>query len=119
MRIRLLISTGIAVVLAVGMFYLFVDDSAAEQYEEILERAYTYVTLGTVNQRNNLWLDDGVDLFIYASQAEPDSVEAHLAAGMGLEIQGEIDRAFEHYNAVRDLAPSFPVDALIGDAWLR
>lgn len=119
MRIRVVAIT-FAVLLCVSATVLWVvDNSAAGQYDELLQRAYAFIAIGASGPNGDIWMKDATDLFVTAAQADPSSAEAHLAAGLGLEIRGDTEQAVRHYEKARSLAPSLPVDALIGDAFKR
>lgn len=117
MRVRMvLITAALSVIILLSVFW-FVYDSAAGQYEELLQRAYAFIAMGAAGRNSELWIREATDLFVNASVAEPNSAEAHLAAAMGWAVRGETERAVRHYEAVRALAPALPVDALIGEAY--
>lgn len=110
---------------AVTIIFLFItvgafwgaNNFAAEPIDELIQRAYTFVAIGA-STADHVWLRDATTMFERASKADPDSAEAHLMAGMGFQVSGNVQAAVMHYEAAGHLAPGLPVDALIGEAYL-
>lgn len=109
----------------VGMFLILVaaallvwgsNNFAALPVDDLLERAYTYLAIGAFRGEAR-WTAEAAELFERAAAGDPSSAEAHLMAAMSLQALGRIQEAIAYYETVRDLAPSFPVDAMIGDAY--
>lgn len=93
------------------------NNFAALPVGDLLERAYTFLAIGAFRSEER-WVEDAADLFERAALGDPSSAEAHLMAAMSLQALGRLDAALDHYEIVRELAPSFPVDAMIGDAYM-
>lgn len=104
------------VLVAVGLLWGS-NNFAALPVSDLLDRAYTYLAFGAL-RGGERWIEDAAELFERASLGDPTSAEAHLMAAMTHQSLGDVDKAITHYEAVRDIAPSFPVDAMIGDAYL-
>lgn len=116
MRIRVAGVVAAVVLCIVAGALWAADNFAAGPYDQLMQRAFMFVVLGASHGQDG-WLSDGVNLMAQAAAAEPDSAEAHILAGMGYAVQGDVDRAVRHYQEARVLAPSLPIDALIGDAY--
>lgn len=107
----------IVLVGAGGMFW-YVGNSATGDYDEMMQRAHTFIAYGATGTGGARWLDEANELLLLATRDQPDSAEAHLTLAMGYQAKGDSQKALHHYEIAAGLAPALPVHALIGDLYM-
>lgn len=109
----------LSVLILAGALFWWAGDSAAGEYEEMLQRGYAFVGLSATSRGPDGWFNEALRFFVRAAGLRPDSAEAQLLAGIAEELREDPSAAKDHYERAAKLAPSLPVDVLLGDLYLR
>ncbi len=93
--------------------------SQDEPYEEILQRAYTYVWFAASTQNpKGLFFREATGLFAEAAELRPDQAEPLLMAAMAYQFLGEYSLAEEHYIRAAEQADDPAVWVLLADFYV-
>lgn len=93
--------------------------SLEDPYEEMLQRAYTYIWFAASTQNpKGLFFREATGLLAVAAELEPDQAEPHLMAAIAYQLLGEYDLAERHYIQAAENAEDPAVWVLLADFYL-